>query len=334
MRSMKSIILKWLPVMALCLAMSACDVAEDESDCVVTMQLTFRFTKDDGLDHFGNEVPSLSVFVFDENRKFVTRLDENDNSKFGTSYTMPVSLMPGDYTFVVWGGLKDTNYYLCSSGQSQGQAEGPSTGQTAMSEMLLRLKCDTRNSHASQKHFVDYVPSSLFFGRTAQVTLVENQDNTVTIDLAKNSNVINLTVIGLPESITRANPYPYIDIYMDSPNGGYDFWNGLETGGNAFTWVQHDAASGGGNIQTSTLHSLRMIYGNAIKLTIYNTETAKAIYTADLLEDYIRKVPAYSSQAALDLEDEFDITIDLQAYLGVNVTVNGWDVGVSGNVIH
>lgn len=325
--------LKWLPVMALCLTFVGCDVAEDETDCMVDMQLTFRFTKNDGADHFGVEVPSLSVFVFDESRKFVGRWDEWDSSKFGTSYTMPIRVQPGTYSFVVWGGLNDTNYYLCAPGSAHGQTTGLSVGQTGMADVMLRLTGDTRNSYLTQKHYVDYVPSSLFFGRTGQVTLERNTNHTITVDLNKNSTQINLTVVGLPESTTRAGSYSHIDIYMDSPNGGYDFWNGLEESGRTFTYVQHNAASSGANIQTSRMHTLKMQYNNGHNLTIYNTETAKAIYTADLLEDYIRKVPAYTSQAAVDLEDEFDITIDLTTSLGVSVTVNGWDVGISGNVI-
>lgn len=323
---------KWLPVAVLFMALVGC-VREDALECDARVQLAFRFMKNDGADYFGVEVPSLSVFVFDGNGKFVDRWDDNDNTRFGTDYRMSVPLQPGDYSFVVWGGLKDDRYYLYSPGQPYGETVVLVAGQTTMDEIGIRLTCDTRDAYDSQKHYVDFVPSSLFFGQTMQFTLSGNTDRTIGVDLAKNSKRINLTVIGLPDQVTRANPYPHMDIYADSPNGGYDFRNGLEKGGREFTWVQHGAEPGGPDVQVSVIHSLRMVYGNAHKLTVYNTETGKAVYNADLLEDFIRRVPEYSSQEMVDAEDEFDIIIDLTSPLGVNVTVNGWDVGLSGNVI-
>lgn len=275
----------------------------------------------------------MSVFVFDGERKFVGRWDENDNTRFGTDYRMPVPLQPGNYSFVVWGGLKDENYYLGAPAHPYDEPAALIPGQTTMSDIVVRLTCDTREGYGSQKHYVDYAPSPLFFGRTTQLTLDTGTDNTVTVDLVRNSKQVNLTVVGLPGSGTRSNPYPHIDIYVDSPNGGYDFWNGAEQYGRELTWVQHNAVSGGTDVQASTIHSLKMVYGNTHTLTIHNAGTGKTLYTADLLEDYISKVPEYASQDAVDSEEEFDITVDLRSDLGVSVTVNGWDVGLSGNII-
>lgn len=331
MKLFKSIMLIWLPIAAMCLAMTACDVAEDETDCIVEMKIRFRFTKNDGSDYFGSEVSSLSVFAFDAARKFVGRWDEYDNSKFGNDYSMLIPLPPGDYSFVVWGGLQDTNYYLCGGSQQHGQTLDPVVGQTTMSELMLRLSCNTRNSHTTQMHYVDYIPTALFHGVTNQMNLSDQTGEDITIDLKKNSTQINLTIIGLPPSTTR-NPAQHMDIYMESPNGGYNFWNDLEANGRTFTYVQHNTA-GNTEIQTSSLYTLKMQYGNGHRLTIYNTDTGSEFYTADLLEDYIRKVPAYNSQDAVDAEDVFDITIDARSNLGVTITVNGWNVGVSGNVI-
>ena len=322
----------WLPALLLCMAMTACDVTEDETNCMADMQLTFRFTKD-GSDQFGVEVPSLSVFVFDAQNRFVGRWDENDNSKFGSNYTMTIPLQPGAYTFVVWGGLKDSHYYICQYGHAYGASVEPVANQTSLSELLVRLQYDTRNAYTTQKHFVDYVPGAQFHGNTGQLTLLAQANNTVTVDLRKNNKKINLKIIGFPEPETKANPYTQMDITLNAPNGSDDFWNDPELGGATFCYVQHGATLSAPDTQSSTFYTMRMVFNNGHRLVIYNTETGREFYSADLLEDYIRKVPAYFSQDAVDAEDEFDITIDVRSNLGVQVSVNGWNVGISGHIL-
>lgn len=332
MRSVKKIIRFCLPAVALCWAMVACDVAEDESDCAARIRLAFSFVKN-GTEQFGPAVPSLSVFVFDESNTYVGCWSEEDNTLFGPDYTMPVSLTSGTYNFVVWGGMSDTHNYLCLPGQELNQVTAPVAGQTTMSEMILRSTCDTRNSYVSRKNFVDYVPEQLFYGQTGQLVIENNNAYTITVPLMKDSKTIHLTVIGLPEPKTRANPYYNMDIFLDSPNGCYDFWNGFEQNPAEFTWAQHNAASGGTNTQVSVFYTRRMIFGRKCLLSLYNTDTEKTIYTADILEDYIRLIPAYNAQDAVDAQDEFDILIDARSSLGVSVTVNGWNIGLSGSII-
>ncbi len=332
MKIFKRIILTCLPAAALCAAMLSCNVSEDESDCVVDMKLTFRFTKD-GQEMFGTEVPSLSVFVFDEDDRFIERKDEYDSSKFGTDYYMPISLKPGTYRFVVWGGLDDANYRIHAD-KSLAQPSAPVAGQTELAKMALRLACDSRpGCTGAEKHFVDYAPGALFFGNTAQLALAANKTQTITIDLAKDSKLINLTVIGMTLP-TRANDYPHMDISLDAPNGAYDFANNtIEAGCRTYTYVQRNAECEGDATQVSVISSMQMKFNRGHKLTIYNTETNADFFSVDVLDDIIAKAQAYSTQAAVDAEDEFDITIDLRSPVGAVITVNGWNVEVNGGDI-
>ncbi len=217
MKNFKKIV-RMLLVPVLCAGMTACNFTEDTTECQVNMQLTFRFTKD-GQEQFGTQVPSLSVFVFDEEDKFVGRWDENDSTMFRTEYTMSLPLPPGKYSFVAWGGLSDPNYYLSTPGQGHSHVLTPVVGETTIGDFAVRIARTTRNSFTEQRNVVDHVPGALFFGHTGQRTLEVGDDNEVVINLMKHTQRINLTIIGMPDATTRAGNYDHMDITLSSANG-------------------------------------------------------------------------------------------------------------------
>lgn len=331
MKIFKRIMLFCLPAAALCMGAVSCNVSEDMSDCVGNFNLTFRFTQG-GQNNFGPEIPSLSVFVFDEAGIFLGRWDENDNTKFGADYTMTLPLPPGKYSFVAWGGLADANYYLCCSGQAQANAAGPVIGESHIDDMLVRLTANHSNE-------ITYKPAKQFHGEAMDQTVLAGGDNDVVIDLVKNNKEIRLNILGLPMPTTRANPFTQMTLWFTGANGGYNFHNVLERDCTMFTYNEHDKDGGAGNSLTASFHTLQLKLKDSSqntsthKYTLWNSETSSAYHTADLLHDYISKVPAYNTQQKIDAEDLFEITIDLTPYVGVAVTVNGWKVDTSGSII-
>jgi hypothetical protein len=353
----------WLPAIALglCLSLGSCDLSEDLSECVTEvetgdMALTFRFTRD-GANLFGTEVPSLSVFAFDEYGLFVGRFDEPDRTKFTEEYAMRLPLPPGEYRFVVWGGLSDPNYYIGSMFREYGHVASLVVGGTSIEELTLRVARNTRNSYTEEKTFVDHIPGALFYGRTEPVTLLANEEREVTVDLKKLNKQINLTVIGLPEATTRASAYDHMDISLGSANGCYDFMGVMAEDRQHLTWVQHDVADGTTTVtdedtqiesevptQTSTLHTLDMQFGHDYTFTVYNTEKG-GTYEEDMLSEYIYKTKGgkYDTQEEVDAEDVFDVVIDISdktnwnpegdSYVGVTVTINGYEVENPGSII-
>ncbi len=342
MKFFKSIL--WLTA-ALCTGvLPGCNLSEDMTDCPVEMKLTFRFSRH-GEVLLGREVPSLSVFVFDAGDRFVGRWDEMDAAAITADYTMALPLAPGTYRFVVWGGLSDDNYYLSSPGKGHGNVLVPIVGQTTFDEFAVRIARHTRNHHTGALHFVDVVPGALFFGSTPKMEIEAGSSPNVDIELVKYSNTFNLTVTGLPAgSTTRASSFPHIDVNLHSPNGCYAFSGETASDGARLTWPQHDSDHGPAQALTSTIHTLRPVFGSEHTLEFYNTDTGEVYYSADLLDDLIRKTQdaagnyIYGSQAAVDAEDTYDITIDLSpkdgsTQLGVSVTINGWQVNNWGEDI-
>ena len=326
---------KWTAIMLLTATLLTGCTVEDESDCIGDMNLTFRFTRE-GQNNFGPQVPSLSVFVFDEAGLFLGRWDELDNSKFGSEYTMTLPLPPGTYSFVAWGGLDNSQYYLCAPGQNQSNATPPVVGQTRIDNMLLRLF----GNHSNE---VAFIPIAQFHGEALNQTVVAGQANDVTIDLAKNSKEIRLTIQGLPLPSSRmsakANPFTQLTMWMSAPNGGYDFHNIMEQNATVMTYAEQGRDSGEENSLIGSFHTLQLKLQDKsytdipYSFTLWDNQTGTAYHAADLLHDYISKVAAYNTQAKIDVEDLFDIVIDLSPHASVTVTVNGWKVDTTGNVI-
>ena len=310
---------------------------EDESDCVGNMNLTFRFTRN-GQDNFGPQVPSLSVFVFDEAGIYLGRWDEWDNGKFSADYIMSLPLLPGKYSFVAWGGLKAPGYYLCSTGQTQSNATDPVIGRTHIDDMLLRLS----GNHSNE---VTFIPTTQFHGESLSQTVIAGQANEITINLTKNSKEIRVTVLGLSESLERMavrddeDPFSLINMRLTAPNGGYDFHNRIEYNSTIMTYVEQNRHIGTDNSLISSFHTLQLKLKDKnqnnipYEFTIWNRQFGSAFHTADLLHDYINKVSAYDTQSEIDEEDFFDVVIDLGANLGVSVTVNGWKIDTSNNTL-
>lgn len=319
-------------IAALCVGLVSCDVHESDADCEVEMRLSFRFTRG-GDNHFNaNEVPSLSIFVFDKNETFVGRYDELNNTLFDEYYVMTLPLMPGDYKFVVWGGLNDTNYYLSTNGRGANSTLAPVVGRTKLNDFALRIKRNTRNELTEKKNYVEVVPGALFFGTSKLETIAPNTSRELVIDLQKHTRRINLTVLGMPPAKTRAL-YDHMNITLDAPNGSYNFAGGMTNDRDPLTWIQHDVADDGDLTQTSTIYTLRTMFEDNHTLRVHNRSTSLDFYSADLLRDYIRKHPDYRRQEDVDAEDEYDITVDLRAPLAIMISVNGWDFQHTGGTI-
>ena len=310
---------------------NGCDVSENEVDCATDMALKFRFMAN-GRDLLGTEVSSLSVFIFDENDRFVGRWDEWDNSKFTSDYYMTLPLRPGIYSCVAWGGIDPAYYYVCHKGETAAQMTSPVVGETTREQLLARIKSDTRSYAGGNKLVVDNTASSMFHGSVLN-TRLDQGNNIILIDLVKNTKDITLTILGMPLP-TKANEFPHMQIYLETPNGGYQFDNALETPRDAIAYLIQNI-TGDKNSQRSTMRTLKLIFGNGNRLTIWNTETNQVFYSTDIIEDIIRKMAQYSTQDAVDKEDEFDIELDFSGgvNVAVGVKVNGWNVeGGSGTI--
>ncbi len=328
-----------LLTVTLCAGITACDLSEDTSDCAMSVRLTFHCTSSNGNETFGTRVPSLSVFVFDGQGLFYDRRDEMDSSKFGADYTMSMMLPRGKYSFVVWGGLIDDNYYLGKPEMGHEHELEPVVGETHVDDFALRM-----SRTVTRGHNIGHIPGALFFGSEGQVLIEPGQDNNIEVFMLEYTKTINLTVIGLPDNTEY-------DITLHSPNGDYGFDGDLTADRTRLTYTHYNPTYSDEPLtRTSTIRTLRMVFGLEHTLEFYDREAGKyynpkngQMYDAgedgyqpvDILRDYIRKtnIGAYNTQASVDAESTFNVTIDLMASAGVTVTVNDYTVNTTGHEI-
>jgi hypothetical protein len=300
------------------------------------VRLAFRFTDRSGTESFASRVPSLSVFVFDGQGLYVERYDDMDNSRFSPAYTMNLPLTPGTYSFVVWGGITSDDYYLnCDPG---GQ---PVTGVSHINDVKVRLA----GNHSQE---ITSIPADKFHGMALDTKIVAGEQNVVPIELTKNTNEIRLTILGLPvpaapmgERSTRANPCPQMNLWMTAANAGYDFHNSMDCLSPPITYHAQNIDGDPSGAMVASLHTLRLQLNDntgdkmTYQYTLWNSETASVFHSADLLHDIIAKTSGghYNTQAKIDSEDLFRITIDLAAHAGVTVTVNDYKVNTTENEI-
>ena len=297
---------------------TGCNVAEDLTDCDVELELAFRFMKG-GTDQFGAEVSSLDVFIFDDQGQFIRRLVETDRSKFDENYRMRITLPPGQYNFITWGGLNSTQYsYPMSASQFQG-ATFTDEMEAATSKVIDR------------GGIVDYHPSDMFYGNRLDVVLVmERRKETILTDLVKNSTRINLKATGLPLP-TRANVFTNLDFSFYAANGSYDYYNHIShvNPGTTLKYNALDESSDANDIYYSSFYTFRLVFDEDNSLVIWDKENNKSFYTGDVLDEFIRKDSRYDTQAKVDAEDVFNIELSFHGYTLVSVKLNGWDVQIS-----
>lgn len=313
----------WLALILCTAGVAGCDVAEDMSDCYETLSVTFKFTKD-GQDRFGTDVSSIALFVFDHGGVFVGQWNENDQSKLVNGYTMTLPLPEGTYNLVAWGGIKGEEYTVYNTGTASPEL---TVGQTNLNDLLVRL--------LATDNVVSTIPTDQFYGSQFNVALVKGGGTTI-IDLTKNTNQLKLTILGLPSSTTRAADR--FALGFTSPNGSSNFHNAMHTQASTYQYAMQNQHSPQAGDLRADIHTMRMVFGNGHRFSIWDNDANRQFYAADLLEDYIRKLPEFSTQAGVDANDVYEITIQFDydedsAELGVAVTVNGWVVENPGSEI-
>ena len=303
----------WFAIILAGIMITGCNVAENLDDCDIELEFSFRFIKE-GIDQFGNEVSSLDIYIFDDQGNLVKKLIETDRSKFNENFKMSTTLPPGTYNAVIWGGLNPTQYTY------------PTTA-SEFTASTFTEQVESANAKVKDKAgIVDYRPSDMFYGNKFDISLVqERPKETALIDLVKNSTQINLKISGLPLPLDK------YDVSFYSANGSYDYLNHLNHADPEVTLRYNalDETTDANDNYYASFNTYRLVFGKENKLVIWDKTENKLFYTADLLEDFIRKDPRYDTQAKVDAEDVFNIFISFDTYMRVSVSINGWDVQIS-----
>jgi hypothetical protein len=245
-------------------------------------------------------IDSITVFVFDQNNKFVTLWGGGAYTS-GQDYVVPFELDPGQYKFVAvtnQGGLYKTNY---SSADIK---------QRSLDEVTMML-----NLPASKDITTDI--ADLHLGTLNGIEVAKSiSSSTYTIVIYPQTYKVNYTILGLPNTAEYK-----IDVTQQNFSRKLD--NSMTTLADTFHYLRTPAAAGTNKMQTS-MTMLNLSADKVMPLNFSCVTNGKDYYSGDLI-DMIKKVYSVSGAAVnFNTTFEFDITLSFTANILVAVTVNGW----------
>lgn len=337
-------ICKWLPVMAYAtLTMTSCHTIFDgEGDCNVVdvdsveYEYRVKFMYDYNMkyaDAFPREVNSVSLYVFNDEGKFLSLHTDSGEALSAQGYTMPIDLPSGKYQFVVWAGL---------DGGKSFEVPALQPNVSTIDDLTCRMKRKTSSVYSTDS--VGYL-SPLWHGkvqaevRREDVRSVSVVTETITVPLIKNTNTLRIILQQLSDGMIDVNDYEFT---VTDDNGLMDHTNALlpDTPLTYYPYytAQGSAETGGEssllNMAVAELSVGRLLESHNPILTITRRSNPADVVLSIPLIKYLelcKTVAHYdmSTQEYLDREDEYSMTFFLDAnrsWVNTQIIINNWIV--------
>lgn len=309
---------KIIPILfcAFLLLVSGCSaIDQDMSGCEAGVPVLVNFTyalNADDTEKIFSEVTRMDLYAFSENGVLAGywRVE-------GREFTdrMTVSLTPGRYRFVAWGGEETCRYY---------NVPKRIVGQSSLGQMRLSLNRTTGNQLSSK-------PYNLYYG-SHEVTEIKNGDNDLLIALMRNTNDIKVIVHGLDTQLP-VPPTPGDDTALDryqitiaGDNACHKFDNNFDVASAAdadILYIPHKRTATYRDLETE-MRVMRLGRGiatrgpgdNNLTLELKDTRTGEVMGSYNLLDQIITKHPEIENNPdgltideALDKYSEYTINI-------------------------
>lgn len=335
------------------LALSSCTMFNDNlSPCpepappapeptAVKTELTFRYDYNmDYADKFAQEVHCLDLFVFDKNGNYVYSYQELDNSKIKTgTFSVPVELLPGDYTAIAFGGtacenasfeklftVNDNLHYSSLNVDMKNSYYYVSNQSTdAPGNVYSEL---TEDEHASlELHNLYY--GSLDFTVTANTKVTLDP-----VKMQRNTNAIKVTLKYKNNDPINKNDF---HLTLEDDNNWFDYRNNIKKTGLILYRPYVKDEDPNDNVFSAQFTVSRIAESiaesNAPKIYIRSSDDRTMVAEIPVLDEikkYKQTVkPNMPDQEYFDRENswEFEVTIGNDGAWGdVSFEVKDWDV--------
>lgn len=323
---------RWLlPVLCALLA-SSCETIWDNDDCGTVYRVKFRYDYNMLFtDAFASQVPSVTLYVFDEAGRLVGRQTQTGETLSDEDFSIPLDVAPGNYQLVAWAGTEGSEKVTIAEDVAS----------------LDELKCRiNRYEHQLRGEPVDSVGQLHPFWHglaQAQVDTRPVTRNTwnyeeITVPLVKNSNTIRVILQQMNgEGLDKDD---FIFTITDN-NGLMHHDNCLNEEDGLLTYLPYHKASGTTgdgegaklNLVVAEMSMGRLIEGHDATLTVRRADTGKTVFSIPLIDymDMCRTVAQYDMplQEYLDREDSFVMTFFLdagQSWINTQIIINNWIV--------
>lgn len=316
-------------------------IFDDEGDCKLYYKLTFRYDMNlKWADAFSNEVKSVRVYVFDDNKNLVKIYRENGVNLQVPGFEIDLDLSPAHYYLIAWCGLDNPEV------ESQ-SFYAPQSDGMPMTDLYcqLNLKSDSIYENYSDQHL-----QFMFYG-SVEVN-IEESDNIggvryVTMPLIKDTNHIRVTLVQLSGEDTDVDDFSY---KIEAADGRMNYENNLlgESKISYLPWHLDNAETIIQNQQGKNVKCLSAIAdldisrmtieeAETMKLTIYNNSTKEVVASVPIIDyallskDYYEMAYCHqmTNQEFLDREDEYNLTFFLDAnlkWINSFIYINSWRV--------
>lgn len=281
------------------------DLSDCPSGCWVRLSYTYNMLD---VDAAATQVKDVTVFVLDKDSNCVAR-QEVDSLAFHQNNCMikMPSLPAGEYSFLVWAGLADTNYQY--------------------TPLSLSLSRDDAGEQSNRL-------SALFHGRLDGAKVMSDEYMVFEIPLTKNTNT--MSCILQSQSRVRLGGDEFT-LKLTSCNGLIDHQNqpcdSISTCYRPF--LQEAMEMEGLQVVHMGMNTLRMMPGDDTQLTLWHNPTGDQIFSIPLSQYLLLSRNAHSAtmgeQEYLDRQDQYNLIFfltptqdPLKPYACFTMQVNNW----------
>lgn len=322
---------------ALICALSAvsCDkvIYDGPGECQIAIRFKFDFNMKYA-DAFRNEVKSVSVYVFDQDGKFVTKATDSGVPLTLEGYSLVIPrLAAGIYDVIAWCGLEDGDAF---------SVEDPAT----KTDLVCRIKTAARTK-AGEENYSDKNLGNLFWGIVEKANLKElpaGSVNTVIIPLVKNTNSVRVLLQSINTNIHLTPDQFNFAIYDINTELG---WDDNITRPIPVTYDPFETKQGSITLNDNTElitaalaeFSLGRLFArntDKTRLVITQRSTGKTVFDIPLVDYFLMVKGHYASQMTkqeyLDRQDDYSVVIFIEhgeGLVAARVYINGWQIVLS-----
>jgi hypothetical protein len=304
-------------------------------------------------DQLSESVEMIDVYVFDQRSGLLVRVLPVDRGSIERGYFDISDLPDGVYTFVAWGD-SDADMSRSFMGVQLDDAESGEysevrVGVTKLSNFYMMLGYDVLPENVAG----DVTPivndfDDLFFARARDVRITSGVSTTVELSFVRNANTLKIRLGGLDKVRLSREPKtreeedtPPLNVFVLAKNGRYNIDNEIDSHAQIVRYEpQYLDYNVDGNSMTVYVKTMRidLVRHNLdpVLLYIQTPQGVDIIPPVDILKAILQirdgdGEPVFSSQDALDSQQEFEIDVEFEytgSKLSVTITINDWEIEI------
>ncbi|MCD8263437.1 MAG: FimB/Mfa2 family fimbrial subunit [Tannerellaceae bacterium] len=266
--------------------------------------------KEPGIDP--TEVDIMRLFVFDEEGLFLQELID-EVPVLTTDYHFTLSLEPGLYHFVAWGGYNENDYDLIPPPLQRAQIH--------MEEEILRIE--------RTDEVVDVIPHNLFYAGPYYNAQVVTGNEQFTLPLVQDTYTFHIA-IDCYDQVGNS-----LEVCIDDDNGSYHFGNSFVT--DSVHYIQSFDINSQ-NSYTTTVRVMRLSDNRHPRLTFTDNTLGRTLMEVDLVA-LLQELNNAGLQR-VNFDNLYDYNLNFSLCTGedgditILVDIDGWHVVVNGTILN